>query len=125
MLKITPLFAAVSGFVGVALGAGAAHVLRARLDEQAMTWLETGIRYQLIHTAALVGLAALMAFRPVPALNVTAGAWIAGILLFSGALYLLAFTGVRGFAHMAPVGGLALLAGWAALAWAAVQIARG
>jgi uncharacterized membrane protein YgdD (TMEM256/DUF423 family) len=90
-----------------------------------MDWLETGIRYQLIHTAALLGLAALMAYRPMAALNVTAVAWMAGILLFAGALYLLAFTGIRGFAHLAPVGGIALLAGWASLLWAAITLGRG
>jgi uncharacterized membrane protein YgdD (TMEM256/DUF423 family) len=120
-MKFALAFAAISGAVGVAFGAAAAHGLRRLLDERALALVETAARYQLIHAAALVGLAALLA-RPWPALNWVAWAWAAGTVLFCGSLYLLAFTGLRGFAHVAPLGGLAFILGWALLAFFALRL---
>jgi uncharacterized membrane protein YgdD (TMEM256/DUF423 family) len=120
-MKFALAFAGVSGLLGVALGAGAAHGLRRLLDERALALVETAVRYQLIHAAALVGLAALLA-RPWPALHWVAWAWAAGTVLFCGSLYLLAFTGLRGFVHVAPLGGLAFILGWALLAIFALRL---
>ena len=119
-MKFILVFAGLSGALGVALGAGAAHALRRLLDERALALVETAVRYQLIHAAALVGLAALMA-RPWPALHWVAWAWAIGTVLFCGSLYLLAFTGVRAFAHVAPFGGAALILGWLLLAFFAFR----
>lgn len=119
-MKFALIFAGLSGAIGVALGAGAAHGLRRVLDERALALVETGVRYQLIHAAALVGLAALIV-RPWPALAWVAWAWAAGTVLFCGALYLLAFTGLRPFAHVAPFGGAAFILGWALLAFLALR----
>ena len=106
------------------LGAFAAHGFEKRLDEKALALIETGVRYQMWHALALLGAAGLMAARPGPGLAVAAIAWAVGIVLFSGALYALAFTGVRSFAHIAPLGGTAFLVGWAAVIWygAAVKL---
>jgi len=117
MLRFALVFGGIAGAMAVVLGAFAAHGLEKRLDKQALDWIETGVRYQMWHALALVGGAALMAWKPGPALSIAAIGWAAGIVLFSGALYLLAFTGTRGFAHVAPFGGLAFIVGWAALVW--------
>jgi uncharacterized membrane protein YgdD (TMEM256/DUF423 family) len=117
MLRFALIFGGLAGASAVILGAFAAHGLENRLNKQALDWIETGVRYQMWHALALIGGAALMAWKPGPALSVAAIGWAGGIVLFSGALYLLAFTGARGFAHVAPFGGFALIAGWAALIW--------
>ncbi len=121
---LTVLFAAVSGFVAVAMGAVAAHAFKTTLGPEALDWVATAVRYQALHALAALGAGALMASRPAPSLSIAVIAWAAGTVLFCGSLYVLAFTGIRGFAHVTPFGGLALLAGWAALAWYAVTALR-
>ncbi len=112
-------FAALSGFVATAMGAFAAHALRGRLSAEAMGWLETGVRYQMYHALALL-LVAVAIGRFGDARWLVIGGWffVAGIVLFSGSLYLMALTGWRGIAWATPFGGLALLAGWLLLALA-------
>jgi len=118
-MRFALAFAAASGFLAVALGAWAAHGLEARLGPQGLAWVRTGLDYQGWHAAALLAVAALAERRPgrLPGrLPVWAAlAFAAGTVLFSGSLYLLAFTGMRGFAHATPFGGLAFLAGWGLL----------
>ena len=116
------LFGAVFGFLGVAFGAFGAHALRARLSPDMLAVFETGVRYQMYHALALLLVAAI-----IPRLGgwlVVAAGWLftAGIVLFSGSLYLLALTGVTVLGAVTPVGGLAFLAGWACLAIAAAAL---
>ncbi len=125
MLRFTLIFGASAGLLAVTLGAFAVHGLEKRLDEKALAWIETGVRYQMWHALALLGVAGLMAAKPGPGLAVAAIAWAAGIVLFSGALYALAFTGVRSFAHIAPLGGIGFLVGWAAVIWYGVAAKLG
>jgi len=114
------LIGALAGFLGVGLGAFGAHGLRGRLAPEMLAVFETGVRYQVYHALALVALSSVM-MRLNGWLVVTAGwCFIAGIVLFSGSLYLLAFTGIRALGAVTPLGGLAFLAGWAALAIAAL-----
>ena len=110
---------AVSAGLAVALGAFAAHGLRGRLSPEAMQTFETGARYHMYHALALLAVA--WAVTRWPGAAVTAAGWlfIAGTLLFSGSLYLLAITGVRALGAITPIGGLAFILGWLALAWAA------
>jgi uncharacterized membrane protein YgdD (TMEM256/DUF423 family) len=114
------LLAAIAGFLGVALGAFGAHGLRARLSPEMLAVFETGVRYHLIHAVAILAVAALM-----PRFSgwlITSACWLflVGIVLFSGSLYLLAVTGVTILGAITPLGGLAFLAGWACLAFAAI-----
>jgi uncharacterized membrane protein YgdD (TMEM256/DUF423 family) len=113
------LIGALAGFVGVALGAFGAHALRARLSPEMLGVFETGVRYQMYHALAVIATGLIMA-RMGGWLIVTAG-WLftAGIVLFSGSLYLLVFTGVTALGVITPIGGVALLLGWACLALAA------
>lgn len=109
----------LSALLGVAFGAFGAHALKARLPADLLAVYETGVRYQLTHALALLALA--WACTRWPGAATTASGWlfVAGTVVFSGSLYLLALTGARWLGALTPLGGLAWLAGWACLAWAA------
>lgn len=104
--------------LGVAAGAFGAHGLRARLSADMLAVWETAARYQLYHALALLAVALAAARWPAAAWGAAGWLFAAGILVFSGSLYLLALTGVRWLGAITPLGGLCFLAGWAALAWA-------
>jgi|SRR5882724_1223130 len=108
---------ALSAFIGVALGAFAAHGLKARLAADMLALFETGVRYQMYHALGL--LAVGWACTRWPGWAPTSSGWlfVAGTLLFSGSLYGLALTGERWLGAITPLGGLAFLAGWLCLAW--------
>jgi uncharacterized membrane protein YgdD (TMEM256/DUF423 family) len=122
-MKVWLAIAAINGFVAVAAGAFAAHALKTRLDAHSIQVFETGARYQMYHALA-IGFAvfAMRENGAASAAQIAAALFLAGIVLFSGSLYLLALTGARLLAFVTPCGGVALLGGWAALAWAAFQI---
>lgn len=104
-----------SAFLAVAAGAFGAHALRDRLDDSLLAVFETGVRYQMYHALALLAVAWVMD-RWGGGLVVWSGwLFVAGTVVFSGSLYLLALTGQRLFGAVTPVGGVALLAGWVAL----------
>ncbi|RPJ58703.1 MAG: DUF423 domain-containing protein [Acidobacteria bacterium] len=111
---------AVVGFVGIAAGAFGAHALRTRITPDMLDIYETAVRYQMYHAIALL-LAGFMALRLYsPALTAAGLLFLAGIVIFSGSLYLLALTGARWWGAVTPIGGLAFLAGWLSLAWASL-----
>jgi uncharacterized membrane protein YgdD (TMEM256/DUF423 family) len=113
------LAGALAGFVGVAFGAFGAHALRGRLSPEMLAVFETGVRYQMYHALALMLTAAIMMTGRVDssrALTIAGWAFIAGMVLFSGSLYLLAATGVTVLGAITPLGGVAFLLGWACLA---------
>ena len=116
------LVGALAGFLAVTFGAFGAHALRGRLSPEMLTVFETGVRYHMYHALALLLVSAMM-----PRMGgwlVVASGWLftAGIVLFSGSLYVLAFTGITIFGAITPIGGLAFLAGWACLAIAAAAL---
>jgi len=103
--------------VGVAAGAFGGHGLRPILSEKMMTVFETGVRYHLVHALAML-IAGLSAHGFGHRIFVWAGwSFLIGLLLFSGSLYTLALSGIRGLGILTPFGGLAFLIGWAFLAW--------
>lgn len=108
---------AISAFVAVGLGAFAAHGLRGRLSAEMLNVFETGVRYQMYHALALLAVA--WATTRGSAAPVVAAGWLfcAGTVIFSGSLYALSVTGQRWLGAITPLGGLAFLAGWLALAW--------
>jgi uncharacterized membrane protein YgdD (TMEM256/DUF423 family) len=108
------VIAAVAGASGVALGAFGAHGLRARLDPAALAVWQTAVLYHLIHALALLALV-LFARATGRSVTVPVSLFAAGIVLFSGSLYLLALTGARWLGPVTPLGGLAFLAGWLSL----------
>lgn len=109
----------ISAFLAVALGAFAAHGLRNKLTPEMLTIFETGVRYQMYHALALLGVA--WASTRWPGGSITAAGWlfILGTIIFSGSLYLLSLTGVRWLGAITPIGGAAFLLGWLVLAWGA------
>jgi uncharacterized membrane protein YgdD (TMEM256/DUF423 family) len=114
------------GAAGVVLGAFAAHALRGRLDPQDLAVFETGVRYQMFHSLALlgVGLASARwgAENPRTAARIAVAGWLflGGMVIFCGSLYLLAWTGARWLGAVTPLGGLAFIGGWVAL-WSGVR----
>jgi uncharacterized membrane protein YgdD (TMEM256/DUF423 family) len=110
---------AVSAFIGVGLGAFGAHGLRKRLPADMLAVFEIGVRYQLYHALALLG-AGAAAGRLAPGALAAAGVlFVIGTIVFSGSLYVLALSGRKWLGAVTPLGGLALLAGWACLIWSA------
>jgi len=113
--------AAIHGFVSVACGAFAAHGLKERLSERMLANFETGAKYEMYHALALVAVAWLAS--TVPSSTVQAAGWCftLGTLVFSFSLYVMALTGQTWLGAITPIGGTAMLVGWALLAWVAIR----
>jgi uncharacterized membrane protein YgdD (TMEM256/DUF423 family) len=106
----------------VLLGAFAAHGLDSRLSPRMLANFETGAHYQMYHALAM-GLAAFAVRGRAARLANAAGIlFLIGTLLFSGSLYVLALTGITRLGMITPLGGLSLMAGWVALALAALKL---
>src|SRR3990172_1921225 len=126
---VRALFAAsgVLGFVGVALGAFGAHGLSGKLGSlpdfaTRMDWWQKGSQYNLVHAVA-VAVAAWLGSRGAGGAAAVAGwCFVAGVALFSGSLYAMTLTGLRGLGAVTPFGGLLFLAGWAAVVVAALRL---
>lgn len=110
--------AAISGATGVALGAFGAHALKNILTSEMMAVYQTAVQYQMIHALGLLATGILGKFIRSDALKWAGGAFIAGMILFSGSLYLLSLTGVRALGMVTPLGGVSFIIGWLALALA-------
>jgi uncharacterized membrane protein YgdD (TMEM256/DUF423 family) len=112
---------AISAFIAVAAGAFGAHGLKNRLSSEMLAIFEVGVRYQMYHSFAL--LAVSWAYSRWPGALVTTSGWLflIGIILFSGSLYALSFTGIKILGAITPFGGLAFLAGWFCLFWVAIK----
>jgi uncharacterized membrane protein YgdD (TMEM256/DUF423 family) len=114
--RLYVLVGSALGFIGVAAGAFGAHALKSRVAPELLAVFETGVRYQLFHALALIAAAAASPHLGGGALRAAAACFAAGTLIFSGSLYILTLTGVRAWGAVTPIGGVLLLAGWAALA---------
>lgn len=112
--------AALLGGVAVGLGAFGAHGLKNRVDTELLAVYETGVRYHFYHVLALLALAAAPSRLWASGWTPAAGwAWTAGIVVFSGSLYLMTLSGQRWLGAITPIGGVAFLAGWVFLLLAA------
>lgn len=107
---------ALSGFVMVLAGAFGAHGLEGRVPERLLQAFETGVRYQAWHTLAMLAVLIWRQAMPIKGQSLALWLWGGGIVLFSGSLYLLTLTGLRGLGMITPFGGLLLMAGWLTLA---------
>jgi uncharacterized membrane protein YgdD (TMEM256/DUF423 family) len=115
------LIGAVSGFLTVAGGAFGAHALEGTMSAERFEWFQTAVRWQGLHALAIVA-AGFASGRRYGRFAPAAG-WLfaAGTVIFCGSLYLLAFTGARGFGAITPIGGVLWLAGWMSLTLSAVK----
>ena len=114
---------AALALLAVLSGAFAAHGLKTMLDAQQLALFETSARYQMYHALALLIVGILASLRQFsrPLLKLAAFAFILGIFLFCGSLYLLALSGITWLGAITPLGGTAFLAGWLALMIAALK----
>ena len=124
--RMTPVrlfFVLGSVLAGLAVGLGAfgAHGLRATLSSDDLSTFEIGVRYQMYHALALIAVAWAASRWESTSIVVAGWAFVVGILIFSGSLYFLVITGPRWLGAITPIGGVALLVGWALLAWGALQ----
>ncbi|WP_420316005.1 DUF423 domain-containing protein [Ekhidna sp.] len=113
MQKLFLIISSLSGMISVALGAFGAHALKEKL-QSAGTYdtYQTAVQYQFYHTLALLGIALLMGKISNQWLNYAGYSMTYGILIFSGSLYILCFTGMKWLGAITPIGGLLFIAGW-------------
>src|SRR5688572_14092597 len=110
--------AAISGALAVMLGAFGAHSLKALLTPEQLQVFETGVRYQFYHTLALLFTGMFYTTQPSKALNMAGSSFLAGIICFSGSLYLLSTRSLLGIENLSllgpvtPLGGLLFIVGW-------------
>ncbi|MCH7529377.1 MAG: DUF423 domain-containing protein [Candidatus Marinimicrobia bacterium] len=115
---------ALFAFLGVALGAFGAHALRTRITPRDLEIFDVAVRYQLTHALALLITGLILWWRGLDVsrlLVITPWLFTAGIILFSGSLYVLVLTGKRWLGAVTPLGGVLFLAGWLLLALALWQ----
>jgi len=113
---------ALFAFLGVALGAFGAHALRGSLGAADLATFETGVRYQVYHALALLATSWAVTRWPGGTTHLAGWLFVAGIVLFSGSLYLLVLAGQRWMGAVTPFGGLCFLAAWALLVWTAFRV---
>ena len=122
MERTFALIGSLLAMLAVIIGAFGAHAFRARLGPDDLIIFETAVRYQMYHALALVA-ASLMPALGLPRnlLTLSCGFWLAGMLLFSGSLYLLVLTGIHWLGPVTPVGGVCFMVGWVLLIVAALK----
>jgi len=122
MSKRIIILAGINGFLAVSIGAFAAHTLRDRLSPELLDTFQTGVQYHMYHALGLFGIGLLMLNFPTSnLLRISAYLMIAGIVLFSGSLYLLSITGTKWLGAITPLGGLCFLTAWVLIVWFAAK----
>lgn len=129
MNKLFITVASITGGLGVILGAFGAHALKAKLTPEQLQPFETGVKYQFYHTFALIAIALLAEKYSSQSslLNLAGYFFIAGIVLFSGSLYMLATRSLYGgeswtwLGPLTPIGGLSFVIGWCMLLWISIK----
>ena len=115
---------AVNAAIAVALGAFGAHALKERLTERYLAIWETAVQYQMFHSLGLIAIGILMSsslFGASTQLSWAGYLLLAGIIIFSGSLYILSLSGVGILGAITPIGGVAFIIGWILLIVAAVK----
>jgi len=111
-LKSLLLVSGVLSFLGIAFGAIGSHLLKSIIMPDLLIIYETGIRYQIYHSLAIILLSLLYLKISKSEFLLAGNLFVFGILFFSGSLYLLAITGIRKFGMITPIGGVLFLLGW-------------
>lgn len=120
--KIFLLLGSVSALLAVMLGAFGAHALKSKLNADMLAVFQTGVQYHFYHALGLLAVGLIAAQIPESAALKWSG-WLmfAGIVIFSGSLYVLSTSGIRWLGAITPIGGVAFIAAWALLAIAVLQ----
>lgn len=122
LVKLLIVLGSLNAAVAVILGAFGAHVLRDELSSQMFAVFSTGVQYHMYHALGILAIAMVASILHERIwLKVSAWAMIAGIILFSGSLYVLSLSGIRWFGAVAPAGGILLIGSWAVLAFGALK----
>jgi len=122
MQKTLLLAGALLGGLGVAIGAFGAHALRAALTASGRTeTFETAVKYQFYHALALLAIGIIYAAFPSRVLLNAGYCMLAGVLVFSGSLYILCLTGIRWLGAITPIGGVLMIAGWVLLLYGVIR----
>lgn len=124
MTRLFAMFAGVLGAVGVAAGAFGAHGLKDTVSPERLEVWHTAAQYHMLHALALLAVAWLCDRAPSVAARAAGGLLVAGVLVFCGSLYLLVLLDQRWLGAITPIGGVAFIAGWIALAVAAGRLRR-
>ena len=121
-MKTFIIIGAINAFLAVALGAFGAHGLKDRLDAHYLDIWKTGVTYQMFHATGLLIIGFLLGKVPASSLFSWSG-WLmlAGIIFFSGSLYLLSLTKVGVLGAITPIGGVCFLAAWILIIVGAVK----
>ena len=118
MYKLSILLGAALGALGVMIGAFGAHGFKALLEHhQRLSTFETAVKYHFFHALALILLGIIMDKYPSTILGISMWSFHAGILFFSGSLYILSLSGNAIWGAIAPIGGILLVIGWVMLFW--------
>jgi uncharacterized membrane protein YgdD (TMEM256/DUF423 family) len=121
--KLFLVLGALAGAAGVALGAFGAHALKARLTPDQLAVWQTAVQYHFWHALALVAIGIIISAALPGSTTLRWAGWlmVAGLVLFSGSLYVLVLSGARWLGAVTPLGGAAWIAAWLLLAWAALR----
>ena len=111
--KIFLLLGSVNALLAVVLGAFGAHALKTRLGADMLSVYQTGVQYHFYHALGLL-LVGIITHQFPPSLWIKTSGWlmVAGIILFSGSLYILSITQIRWLGAVTPVGGMAFILAW-------------
>ena len=113
MHKLFLITGSILGGLAVMIGAFGAHALKETLEANGRTeTFETAVKYQFYHALALILLGTIMMNLKHSYLSYSGYSFIAGVIVFSGSLFLLCLTGITKFGMITPIGGLFLIAGW-------------
>ena len=127
IVKFFIIAGAINGFLSVALGAFGAHLLEGKVADKYLATWDTAVQYQMFHAVVLLAIGILMSGKvlgQISTLNTAGYLILAGIIIFSGSLYVLSLTGISILGAVTPIGGVAFLAGWIMLIVAAVKYAN-
>ena len=126
-MKFFIIAGAFNAMLAVMLGAFGAHALKEKLTEKYLAIWETAVQYQMFHAIGLIAIGILMSsslLGPVSQLNWAGYLLLAGIIIFSGSLYILSLSGIGILGAITPIGGVAFIIGWIMLIIAASKFAQ-
>ncbi|TFD92888.1 DUF423 domain-containing protein [Jeotgalibacillus sp. R-1-5s-1] len=122
-MKLFIIIGAINAFLSVALGAFGAHALEGRVEPKYLDTWNTAVQYQMFHATGILIIGILAGnLQASGLLNAAGWLFLVGIIFFSGSLYILSLTGISVLGAITPIGGVAFLAGWVCLVFAAVKL---